>query len=88
MKTFALNIFAIIITAIGVMFLLLTFTMCSNGEKTGVAEKVAPAPKSRIVLKCKEEIMNAPNIYIYEIDSVEYIISSSGGIYPLNKKSK
>lgn len=83
MKTFALNIFAIIITAIGVMFLMLTFTMCSNGEKTGVAEKVAPAPKPRIVY-----VTDYNGIYIYEIDSVEYIINTHGGIHPLNKKSK
>lgn len=83
MKNFAVNTLAIIITAIGVMFLLLTFTMYSNREKTGVAEKVAPPPKPRIVLKSSEEM-----VYIYEIDSVEYIINSRGGIYPLIKKSK
>lgn len=56
-------------------------------NKNATTESVVQKTKSRIVFKCKQED-NTGHIYIYEIDSVEYIISEHGGIYPLIKKTK
>lgn len=76
----------ITIFVLGGFLLCLAYAIVSSEKtvkKTGVSEKVAPAPKPRII-----PITSDNGVYIYEIDSVEYIISSYGGIYPLNKKSK
>lgn len=58
-----------------------SYIASKTSDKTGATEKVAPAPKPRIVLK-----NHLDYIEIYEIDSVEYIINHMGGIYPLIKK--
>lgn len=80
-----------LISVVGSFLLCLAYAIVRSEKtvkKPTTTESVAQKPKSRIVLKCKEEIMDAPNIYIYEIDSVEYIVSQHGAIHPLIKKSK